>query len=266
MTNAFRGAPKTGTATIKTLTPDTFSYPRLGPGQMWEQTATDIRALGGDIQMGAKAVKIRHAGGKVSSMEVRDEQGVSRTLEATQFIVSMPLRETVLAFDPPLPARVLSAAGMLRYRDFLTVALKVEGSNPFPDNWIYIHEPEAKLWPDPKLQELELKLAIGRPGTTCLGPEYFCFEGGTGRGSLFRRRAHRAWQEGTPPANWGLWVPAGSQGAPSFLVSRKAPIQSMTRVSQDNVAVIRDALASFTNLSVVETKRDATNTTTRTTR
>jgi protoporphyrinogen oxidase len=46
---------------------------------------------------------------------------------------------------------------------------------PFPDNWIYLHDPETRAgrvqnygaWSDDMV----------RPGTTCLGVEYFCFEG-----------------------------------------------------------------------------------------
>jgi len=52
----------------------------------------------------------------------------------------------------------------------------VEGENPFPDNWIYIHEPGVKLG---RVQNFKnwSEAMIGRPGTTCLGLEYFCFEG-----------------------------------------------------------------------------------------
>jgi protoporphyrinogen oxidase len=86
------------------------------------------------------------------------------------------LRETVDAFDPPLARPVREAARQLAYRDFLTVALVVEGENPFPDNWIYIHEPDVKLG---RIQNFKnwSEALIGRAGTTCLGLEYFCFEG-----------------------------------------------------------------------------------------
>ncbi len=47
------------------------------------------------------------------------------------------------------------AAQGLRYRDFIAVALVVEGENPFPDNWIYIHEPDVKVGPGAEFQELE---------------------------------------------------------------------------------------------------------------
>jgi protoporphyrinogen oxidase len=170
--NAFKG--KSEGAVIKTLI-DTFSYPRLGPGQMWEKTAADIRFRGGQIEMGETVTKIRHEAGRITSIESNGAAGM-RSFTADQYILSMPLQETVLAFDPPLPADVVSAGKALRYRDFLTIALVVEGENPFPDNWIYIHEPEVKMG---RIQNFKnwSEAMVGRPGTTCLGLEYFCFAG-----------------------------------------------------------------------------------------
>jgi len=102
--------------------------------------------------------------------------GHTETIEADNFIVSMPLQETVLAFDPPLPTAAIEAALKLAYRDFLTVALVIQGENPFPDNWIYIHDPSVKLGRIQNFKNWSEEL-IGKPGTTCLGLEYFCFEG-----------------------------------------------------------------------------------------
>lgn len=172
--NAFKGRNK-DSAVIKTLI-DTFSYPRLGPGQMWEKTAEDIRSRDGKIEMGVRVTKIRHNGMKVLAIEGLDTTGALRTYTAEQFIVSMPLQETVLAMDPPLAEGVRAAATKLRYRDFLTAALVVEGENPFPDNWIYIHDPNVKLG---RIQNFKnwSEAMIGEKGTTCLGLEYFCFEG-----------------------------------------------------------------------------------------
>jgi protoporphyrinogen oxidase len=242
--NAFKGAPGEGGAVIKTLI-DTFSYPRLGPGQMWERTAADVRALGGEILMGVKAAKIRHGGGRVTSIEVADSQGRSRGLEAAQFVLSMPLQETVLAFDPPLANPVISAARKLRYRDFLTVALIVEGSNPFPDNWIYIHEPEVKLG---RIQNFKnwSESMIGRPGTTCLGLEYFCFEG-DGLWSLPDEALIELGKKEL--GQLGLLGSAKVTGGSVVRVEKAYPVYDPGY--QDNVALIRDALSVFANLSVV---------------
>jgi protoporphyrinogen oxidase len=173
--NAFRGkSASPGKPVIKTLI-DTFEYPRLGPGQMWERAAADFETLGGCLKMGATVTRFLHANGRVTAAELT-QAGRTFLVEAKDYIVSMPLKETILAFDPPLPAEVCSAAAKLRYRDFITVALIVEGENPFPDNWIYIHDGTVKLG---RIQNFKnwSEALVGKAGTTCLGLEYFCSEG-----------------------------------------------------------------------------------------
>ena len=173
--NAFKGKPKKDSAVVKTLI-DTFAYPRFGPGQMWEKAASDLQLQGGHLKMGYEVKKIRHDGGRVVAVEAMAQDGSVQSFDGDQFIVSMPLKETVMAFDPPLAPEVISAAGRLAYRDFITVALVVEGENPFPDNWIYIHEPDVKLG---RIQNFLnwSEAMVGKPGMTCLGLEYFCFAG-----------------------------------------------------------------------------------------
>ena len=46
---------------------------------------------------------------------------------------------------------VQAAAQGLRYRDFLTISLIIDGEDLFPDNWIYIHEPGVAGRPHPEL-------------------------------------------------------------------------------------------------------------------
>ena len=60
-------------------------------------------------------------------------------------ISSLALRDVVALADPPAPAAVRRAARGLRYRDFLTVALVIDGEDLFPDNWIYIHDPQVRV-------------------------------------------------------------------------------------------------------------------------
>src|SRR5579871_2956189 len=118
--NAFRGQTKGKGPTIKTLI-DTFDYPRLGPGQMWEKAAADLRAKGGQVVMGRTVTRILHDGLQVRAMETTGSAGEKVLVEGDQFIVSMPLRESVMAFDPPLPQLVREAAKGLGYRDFIAV-------------------------------------------------------------------------------------------------------------------------------------------------
>ncbi len=242
--NAFRGRPRSANAVIKTLI-DTFEYPRLGPGQMWEKTAADFQTAGGRLEMGWRAQKIRWADNRVTTMDAVNAQGTSRTLAADRFIVSMPLRETVLAFDPPLAPEVQAAARRLSYRDFLTVALVVEGPNPFPDNWIYIHEPNVKLG---RIQNFKnwSEAMIGRPGTTCLGLEYFCFEGD----GLWTMDDEALVELGRRElAQLGLVQPGFIKEGHVVRVEKAYPVYDPGY--DDNVRIIRSALAAFPNLQPV---------------
>jgi protoporphyrinogen oxidase len=162
-------------STIKTLI-DAFEYPRLGPGMMWEKTRDDLVARGGAVHMGLEAVRITHADGKITGLVTRNAQGAEQTWTGDAYLVSMPLRETVLAFDPPLPEPVRTAAKNLAYRDFLTVALMIRQKALFPDNWIYVHDASVKLG---RIQNFNnwSPAMVPHEGVTCLGLEYFCFEG-----------------------------------------------------------------------------------------
>ena len=77
--------------------------------------------------------------------------------------------------DPEPPTDVIEAATRLRYRDFVLVALITTEQEPFPDNWIYLHDPGTRAG---RVQNFGAWSAdMVKPGTTCLGVEYFCFEG-----------------------------------------------------------------------------------------
>lgn len=164
-----------GAGIIKTLI-DEFQYPRLGPGQMWEKTRDDIIAAGSEIRMGETVTAINRIGQTVISVITRDAEGKEHDYAGSKFIVSMPLKEAVEAIQPPLPDHVLQAAGRLKYRDFLTVALVVNRTGLFPDNWIYVHDPDVKLGRIQNFNNWSTDMVPDK-STTCLGLEYFCFEG-----------------------------------------------------------------------------------------
>jgi protoporphyrinogen oxidase len=155
---------------IKSLISE-FNYPRYGPGQMWEQMTDDIRAHGGEVRLNAPVTRLRIEGGKVREVVAGGE-----TLTPSHVISSLPLRTTVGIAAPEAPAEVRDAARGLRYRDFLTVSLVIEGDSPFPDNWIYIHQPGVKVL---RIQNFRSWSPWMVPNDTdaSIGMEYFCFEG-----------------------------------------------------------------------------------------
>jgi protoporphyrinogen oxidase len=159
---------------VKTLVDD-FQYPRFGPGMMWEKTRDDLAAKGVELHLGERVSRIRREGDRVNSVETIGAAG-KRDWPADAFIVSMPLKETVFAFDPPLGNSAVEAARRLQYRDFLTVALMVKRPRLFRDQWIYIHEPSVKVGRIQNFNNWSPHM-VPDADATCLGLEYFCFAG-----------------------------------------------------------------------------------------
>ncbi len=103
-------------------------------------------------------------------------RGRKEMMRGTDFISSMPMRELIQKFEPAVPDEVLRAAEKLSYRDFLTVALIINKPDLFQDNWIYIHDSEVKVGRIQNFKNWSPHM-VPDPNKTCLGLEYFCFEG-----------------------------------------------------------------------------------------
>jgi protoporphyrinogen oxidase/predicted dehydrogenase len=151
-----------------------FQYPRLGPGQMWEAFAQEVQEKGVVLRGNSRCVSIRHAERHVDSIVVQSNG--DRVEHAVDGVVSsLPLKDLIESLDPPAPSAVQAAAAKLRYRDLVVVGLITSQDEPFPDNWIYLHDPAIRAG---RVQNFGAwSSAMVRPGTTCLGVEYFCFEG-----------------------------------------------------------------------------------------
>jgi protoporphyrinogen oxidase len=159
---------------IKTLI-DAFDYPEKGPGQMWEIVAEKIQRNGSTLKMRSSVEKIAWRNGEVTELVV-DVDGTRESIPGTDFISSMPIQELVRKMTPKPPANVLQAADRLGYRDFLTVSLIVNKADLFQDNWIYIHDSSVKVGRIQNFKNWSPGM-VPDPSKTCLGLEYFCFEG-----------------------------------------------------------------------------------------
>ena len=159
---------------VKTLI-DQFDYPKFGPGMMWQEVADIVRKMGSQVWLGARIEGIRWSGDRIEALEV-NRNGQIETVTGTHVISSMPIRDAIQKFQPEVPKEVLEAAKDLKYRDFLTVALIIHKDHLFPDNWIYIHDPDVKVG---RIQNYKnwSPYMVPDSNSTCLGLEYFCFEG-----------------------------------------------------------------------------------------
>jgi protoporphyrinogen oxidase len=149
-----------------------FNYPRFGPGQMWDAMTGAILEQGGEVRLEQRVAGLTLDGGRIVGVTTAGE-----TFEEPAAVISsLPLREVVEMTSPPPPQEVLDAARGLRYRDFLTVALVVDGADLFPDNWIYIHDPSVRVG---RIQNFRSwsPWMVPDPDKACVGLEYFCFAG-----------------------------------------------------------------------------------------
>ena len=156
-----------------------FQYPKHGPGMMWERCTALVESGGGEVRLSSPVTKVYRRNSAAYAVAYATEASATddgeAVIEADHVISSMPYSALVRAMDPPPPAEVLRAADDLHYRDFLTVALVVPENAGFPDNWIYVHYPGVKVG---RIQNFgSWSPYMVKDGRTCLGLEYFVFEG-----------------------------------------------------------------------------------------
>lgn len=159
-----------------------FLYPKLGPGQLWEEVARLIVEKGGDIHMNQKVSGLKLINGKVNSVE-SIKNGVKNSFTGDYFISTMPVKDLINAMEPAAPEPVREVSSGLGYRDFITVGLLVKklkikntDHSRIKDNWIYIQESDVKIG---RLQVFNnwSPYMVNQKDTVWLGLEYFCNEG-----------------------------------------------------------------------------------------
>ncbi|HTJ03002.1 MAG TPA: NAD(P)/FAD-dependent oxidoreductase [Methylovirgula sp.] len=161
-------------AVAKTLI-ESFRYPRKGPGMMWEACAEKIKARGGRIVMDRKLTSLNFdPETQLWTVEAVTGSGERETYRARDVVSSAPVRELMHALKPA-PISLMHARE-LKYRDFLTVVLIGKTGTELPDNWVYIHDPKVKVGRVQNFRSWSPEM-VPDPAMTCLGLEYFCFEG-----------------------------------------------------------------------------------------
>ena len=165
-----------------------YSYPKKGPGQLWQTMADEIVRMGGEIIFNTKVNKIEADGGRVERL-LASSCGEEKEFSGDLYFSTMPIKDLVEGMGEKVPEEVREIATALPYRDFITVGLlvnklKLENktkiktvSDIVPDCWIYIQEPDVRIgrlqifnnWSPYMVKDLE--------NTVWVGLEYFCNEG-----------------------------------------------------------------------------------------
>jgi len=120
-----------------------FNYPRLGPGQMWERMQQRVESRDIPVHLNHRVTAIRHEHNIVNEITVESD-GRAMDIPVDAVLSSIPLSELILRLDPPPPDDIVAAAHRLRYRSLCLVALVIDNEQPFPDNWIYLHDPGTR--------------------------------------------------------------------------------------------------------------------------
>ena len=159
-----------------------FLYPKLGPGQLWEETASKIKRRGGEIIMNFSVNKVYVSGNRIKKIKATNKQGKEITLHGDYYFSSMPVQELITALNAEKPKEVVKISQGLVYRDFLTVGLllknlKIKGKDGklIKDNWIYVQEPDVKMGRIQIFNNWSPYL-VANPRNVWLGLEYFCYQ------------------------------------------------------------------------------------------
>ena len=158
-----------------------FLYPKLGPGQLWEEVARRVCSAGGEVLTGWTACRIHATDDHVTGVTARHQNGEVRHFPASYVFSTMPVRELIEALQAPVPENVSEVSDGLIYRDFITVGLLInrfkilENGRSLADNWVYIQEPDVRMG---RLQIFNnwSPYMVCDPSKIWIGLEYFCYE------------------------------------------------------------------------------------------
>lgn len=174
---------------IETSLLEQFMYPKLGPGQLWEEVARQVTTSGGELHLNTKIVGLCLDNKKITSVTVRNLlNNQEHQIHGDYFFSSIPVSDLIAALAPSVPLEVRLVSERLQYRDFMTVGLLVDSlsiknqtkikslNNLVPDNWIYVQEKDVKIGRIQIFNNWSPYL-VQDPNKVWLGLEYFCQEG-----------------------------------------------------------------------------------------
>jgi protoporphyrinogen oxidase len=180
LTKPFRGGKTKETSLI-----EEYSYPKKGPGQLWEKMEQEIIRMGGEVIHGARVTRFEMTDGRISGV-IAERNGEEEIFRGDEILSSMPISELVAGLGDAVPERVSEIARTLPYRDFMTVGLLVDRmklknttgyktlGNIVPDCWIYIQERDVKLGRLQIFNNWSPYMVRDPENTVWIGLEYFC--------------------------------------------------------------------------------------------
>ena len=173
---------------VETSLIESFSYPKFGPGQLWETAAAEVEAMGGTILKGCRVTGFDVENQNITGVHYTEADGKACRMGADIVISSMPVKDLVAGL-PEVPEDMARIAKGLPYRDFVTVGLLVDKlnlvnttdlktlNNIVPDCWIYVQDTGVKLGRIQIFNNWSPYMVCDPEKYVWIGLEYFCAEG-----------------------------------------------------------------------------------------
>ncbi len=120
----------------KTLV-DQFAYPLKGTGWVYEKMVERIKENGGNVHMNTGVEKVESSGKKIKSITLT----TGETINYDYVVSSMPMSLLVRNLSET-PNNIRELANSLKFRNTMLVYLKIDRTDLFPDQWLYIHSKE----------------------------------------------------------------------------------------------------------------------------
>ena len=147
---------------------DRFAYPHGGTGMIYERMADGIRAVG-ELHTSTAVRRVIHTDRHVTGVELTS----GRTLNCDHVISTMPLTHLVDGLNES--DDVKHAASALQFRNTVLVYLLVDGTDLFPDQWIYVQDPRLDVGRITNFRNWIPQL-YGDSRHTILSLEYWCYD------------------------------------------------------------------------------------------
>jgi protoporphyrinogen oxidase len=146
--------------------------PRLGPGMAWEACAARLTERGGILHRGRTATACRYdAARDLWTVTHEGTDGSPGWTQARHLIWTAPLSALVAGLSPSAPTTVLRAAGALRARTLITVALLLTDLEPLKEGLLHLRDPRVRAGFLRNVRALAPDL-LPDPGRACFTLEY----------------------------------------------------------------------------------------------
>jgi len=147
---------------------DQFAYPTRGTGAVYEAMQAQIESREGKVHVNTGVKKVITSGGKARSIQLENGE----IIEYDHIISTMPISLLVERL-PEVPAEVLEFSKKLTFRNTILVYLRVDRTDLFTDQWLYVHDPSVEVGRVTNFRNW-LPSIYGDSGSSILCLEYWC--------------------------------------------------------------------------------------------